>query len=125
MRANEIAFHRITGNNLKEMPYANQQIEPTRKSSVKERLISRALLSANRRHTCGMIPIVINSPPPNPRSSCQVKVHLLPKLYMKNLKVKYFLFTLTLPYPSPHIPAGVNPRWMPAHPATRRERIFL
>jgi hypothetical protein len=82
IRANDIEFHKITGNNLKETPYASQQAEPSRNSNVKERLISRALLSVNRRHTCGIIPSVINKPPPNPRSSCQVKVHLLPKLYL-------------------------------------------
>jgi hypothetical protein len=87
IRANEIVFHRIIGHNLKKMPYASQQTEPNKKSSVKERLISRALLSANRRHTCGIIPSVINKPPPNPRSSCQVKVHLLPRLYLLDCQV--------------------------------------
>jgi hypothetical protein len=88
IRASDIEFHRITGNKLNETPYASQQAEPSRKSRVKERLISRALLSANRRHTCGMIPRVIDNPPPNPRSSCQVKVHLLPKLYLLGCQLR-------------------------------------
>jgi len=30
--------------------------------------------------------------------------------------------TLTLPPPIPHIPAGINPRWMSAHPASHQGR---
>jgi hypothetical protein len=45
---------------------------------------------------------------------------------VKSLSISlYFVFTLTLPYPSPHIPMGINPHWMPAHPSTRRERVFI
>jgi hypothetical protein len=32
-------------------------------------------------------------------------------------------FTINLSYPSPRIPMGVNPHWMPAHPSTRRKRV--
>ena len=44
---------------------------------VNVRLISCALLSLNRRHTCGINPTVVKAPPMNPSSSFQSKVCLL------------------------------------------------
>jgi hypothetical protein len=96
-----MAFHNMTGHNFKEIPYASQQAAPSRKSRVNARLISRALLSTNRRHNCGIIPTVISSPPPNPKSSCQVKLHLLVVLYMKDLIFIHPHPALSLsPYPN-------------------------
>ena len=47
------------------------------KNAVNGRLISCALLSLNRRHTCGMNPTVVKAPPMNPSSSCHSKVCFL------------------------------------------------
>ena len=70
---NVMEFHIITENKPNEIPYDNQKVIPTINNRVKVKLISRALLSLNRRHTCGMNPPVVNRPPIKPRSSFQSK----------------------------------------------------
>ena len=76
-RANVMAFHMITDGSPIEIPYDSQQPMPAMKNAVNGRLISRALLNLNRRHTCGINPAVVKAPPMNPSNSLHSKVRLL------------------------------------------------
>ena len=69
--ANVIEFYIITENKPNEIPYDNQKAIPIINNEVKVKLISWALLSLNRRHTCGINPPVVSKPPINPRNSFQ------------------------------------------------------
>jgi hypothetical protein len=72
-RANVMEFHIMTEGKPNEIPYDNQKAIPRTNKEVKVKLISWALLSLNRRHTCGTNPPVVKMPPTNPRSSFQSK----------------------------------------------------
>ena len=69
--AKVMEFHIMTEIKPNEIPYANQKLIPKINSRVKVKLISRALLSLNRRHTCGTNPPVAKRPPINPKISFQ------------------------------------------------------
>jgi hypothetical protein len=83
-KARVIAFHKIIGSKPYETPYDSQRIVPTTNNRVKGILISFALLSLNRRQTCGMNPIVSNPPATNPRIS------LIGKLNLQSCSVIFF-----------------------------------
>lgn len=78
-RDNVRAFQIMTEGKPKATPYDSHKATPKTKNKLKVRLISCALLSLNRRHTCGTYPPVVNAPPINPNSSFQSKLisHLL------------------------------------------------
>jgi len=64
-------FQIITEGNLKAIPYVIQQVTPIKKSTLKGRLISLALLNLYKRTTWGIKPRVVSAPPMKPSASCQ------------------------------------------------------
>ena len=76
-KPNVTAFHVIIDGRSNKIPYDSQKAMPKMKKIVNGKLISWALLSLNRRHTCGINPTVVKAPPMNPIISFQSKVCLL------------------------------------------------